>query len=129
MRHAYKFALALAIVLLLPLALNAQKEDKEKSQLPSGPSKLRIEVTAGEKNEPVDSASVYVRFKMGKGKKLTEMNLKTNRDGVTHSPELSASRVLVQVLAPGWKTFGRWFDIEPGEQTIKVHLDKPAKWY
>jgi hypothetical protein len=129
MRHAHKFVVALAIVLTLPPALSGQKQDKEKSDKPGGMSKLRIEVTAGEKNVPVDNASVYVRFNIGNSKKLTEMNLKTNRDGVAHSPEIPARKVLVQVLAEGWKTYGRWFDTEPGEQTIKVHLEKPPKWY
>jgi hypothetical protein len=123
------FFLAFAALLALPLALGAQKPDKDKPDKASGPSRLRIEVTAGEKNVPVDNASVYVRFNIGNSKKLTEMNLKTNRDGVAHSPEIPARKVLVQVLAEGWKTFGRWFDTDPGAQTIKVHLEKPPKWY
>jgi len=38
-------------------------------------------------------------------------------------------RVLVQVVAEGWKTYGRWLDITDPKQTIKVHLERPPKWY
>jgi hypothetical protein len=36
---------------------------------------------------------------------------------------------LIQVIAEGWKTYGRWLDITDPKQAIKVHLEKPPKWY
>jgi hypothetical protein len=36
---------------------------------------------------------------------------------------------LIQVVADGWKTYGRWYDITEAKQTIKVHLEKPPRWY
>jgi hypothetical protein len=84
-------------------------------------ARITIEVTGGEKSIPVENASVYVKFieehSLKKDKKL-EMNVKTSRDGV-----------LIQVIAEGWKTYGRWLDITDPKQTIKVHLEKPPKWY
>jgi hypothetical protein len=95
-------------------------------------ARLTIEVTGGEKSVPVENASVYVKFieehSLKKDKKL-EMNVKTSRDGIAHVPNAPMGRVLVQVVAEGWKTYGRWLDITDPKQTIKVHLEKPPKWY
>jgi hypothetical protein len=105
---------------------------KPKTEKQSGFAKLHVEVTAGEKNQPVESASVYVRFvqerALGKDRK-TEMNVKTNHDGIVKVPDVPRGKVLIQVVAEGWKTFGRWYDIEGEEQTIKIHLEKPPRWY
>jgi hypothetical protein len=107
-----------------------------KPQTPSPASeiqaRLTIEVTGGEKNTPVENASVYVKFveehAIKKDKKL-EINVKTSREGVAHVPDAPMGRALVQVVAEGWKTYGHWLDITDPKQIIKVHLDKPPKWY
>jgi len=95
-------------------------------------SRITIEVTGGEKSVPVENASVYVKFieehSIKKDKKV-EMNVKTSRDGIAHVPNAPMGRALVQVIAEGWKTYGRWLDITDPKQTIKVHLEKPPKWY
>ena len=95
-------------------------------------TRITIEVTGGEKSVPVENASVYVKFieehSIKKDKKV-EMNVKTSRDGIAHVPNAPMGRALVQVIAEGWKTYGRWLDITDPKQTIKVHLEKPPKWY
>jgi hypothetical protein len=95
-------------------------------------TRITVEVTGGEKSIPVENASVYVKFieehSLKKDKKL-EMNVKTSRDGIAHVPNAPMGRVLVQVVAEGWKTYGRWLDITDPRQTIKVHLEKPPRWY
>lgn len=95
-------------------------------------TRLTIEVTGGEKNTPVENASVYVKFveehAIKKNKKL-EINVKTGREGVAHVPDAPMGRALVQVVAEGWKTYGHWLDITDPKQVIKVHLDRPPKWY
>jgi hypothetical protein len=95
-------------------------------------TRITIEVTGGEKGVPVENASVYVKFieehAIKKDKKL-EMNVKTSRDGIAHVPNAPMGRILVQVVAEGWKTYGRWLDLTDPKQTIKVHLERPPKWY
>ena len=95
-------------------------------------SRITIEVTGGEKESPVENASVYFKYvedrKIRKNKTM-EMNVKTNRDGVAHVPDAPLGRVLIQVLAEGWKSYGRWFDITDPKQTIKIRLERPPKWY
>lgn len=95
-------------------------------------NRITIEVTGGDKEAPVENASVYVKYieeHAIKKNKTLELNVKTNREGVAHVPDAPMGRVLVQVIAEGWKTYGHWLDITDPKQVIKVHLDRPAKWY
>ena len=95
-------------------------------------SRITIEVSGGEKDTPVENASVYVKYveerKLAKDKKL-ELNVKTNRDGIAHVPNAPLGRVLIQVIAEGWKTYGRWYDITDTKQVFKIRLQRPPKWY
>jgi hypothetical protein len=99
---------------------------------PEQTSRVTIEVSGGEKEAPVENASVYIKYveerKIRRDKKL-ELNVKTNRDGTAHVPGAPMGRVLIQVVADGWKTYGRWYDITDAKQIIKVHLEKPPRWY
>ena len=95
-------------------------------------ARITIEVSGGEAETPVENASIYIKYieeRKVKKDKLLEMNVKTNKDGTAHVPDAPLGRVLVQVVADGWKTYGRWYDVTDVRQTIKIHLDKPPKWY
>ena len=129
---------ALAAALLLAYAASAQDPassspaPKAATPRPDPQARVTIEVTGGEKETPVENASVYVKYieerKLRKDKKL-ELNVKTNREGVAHVPDAPLGRVLIQVLAEGWKSYGRWFDITDPKQIIKIRLERPPKWY
>ena len=107
-------------------------EPKQGAARPDPQSRITIEVTGGEKETPVENASVYFKYieehKIKKNKTM-ELNVKTNREGVAHVPDAPLGRVLIQVLAEGWKSYGRWFDITDQKQTIKIRLERPPKWY
>jgi hypothetical protein len=128
--------LALAALAAHPAAAQTPPASDPKTQAPqhqtSVQSRITIEVSGGEKDVPVENASVYVKYieerKLAKDKKL-ELNVKTNHDGIAHVPDARLGRVLIQVVAEGWKTYGRWFDITDPKQTFKVHLERPPKWY
>ena len=127
--------LLFSMVLLIPLAVRGQDKNsdpKGKSDSASSAVHLTIVVTNAEDKKPVDSASVYVRYvearKLGKDKKI-EMNLKTNLSGVCHVPDIPRGKFLVQVIAPGWKTFGEYYEVDQAEQTINIELVRPPKWY
>jgi hypothetical protein len=105
---------------------------KPQTQSSNAPNRLTIEVTGGDDNVPVENASVYVKYieerKLKKDKKI-ELSVKTNREGIAHVPDANLGKALVQVVAEGWKTYGRWFDVTDPRQTIKIHLERPPKWY
>ena len=118
----------------MPLRGGQEKDadSKGKSDSASKIVRLTIVVTGGEDKQPVDSASVYVRYveerKLIKDKKI-EMNLKTNMAGVCHVPEIPRGKFLIQVIAEGWKTYGEYFEVNQAEQTINIALVRPPKWY
>ena len=123
----------LAATLVLPALLLAQQDpSKKQQQVPSPENRITIIVTGGDSEKPVENASVYVKtveeHAVLKNKKF-EVNAKTNQSGVAHVPDAPLGRVLVQVVADGWKTYGHWYDVTDPKQTIKVHLDRPPKWY
>jgi len=124
-----------SLVLFFSLAVRGQDKNhdaKGKSNADSETVHLTIVVTAGVDKKPVESASVYVRYvterRLGKDKKI-EMNLKSNLSGVCHVPEIPRGKVLIQVIAPGWKTFGKYYELDQAEQTIDITLVRPPKWY
>jgi hypothetical protein len=120
-----------------PAAQEAPTPDKpvesKKDSKPSDPAttKLRIRVTASDK--PVGNASVYVRFPVAGGlfhkDKLAELNLKTNEDGSAKVPDIPRGKILIQVVAKGWKTYGKWYEINSDEQTVEIKLEPPPHWY
>ena len=126
-------AIVLGLALLAPANGVAQQQTPPANK-PSEDqtSRVTIEVSGGEKSAPIENASVYIKYveeRKIKSNKTVELNVKTNRDGTAHVPDAPLGRALVQVVADGWKTYGRWYDISDVKQTIKIHLDKPPKWY
>jgi hypothetical protein len=123
-----------AVALLLPwVAIARARAGDQQVYRPSLTTRLSIEVTGGDDKKPVAEASVYLKYvsvnKHGKESKI-ELNLKTNQEGVTHSPEIPQGKVLIQIVAPGWKTFGQYYDAQSDDQTIQIHLERPTtKWY
>jgi hypothetical protein len=93
--------------------------------------RLTIEITGGDADKPIENASVYLKTQQDRliKDKKTEVNVKTNMQGIAHVPEAPMGRVLIQVVAEGWKSYGHWYDITDSRQVIKIHLDRPPKWY
>ena len=120
-------AMLFGLALSMP-ALNAQSDKAPAAaDKRNATSRLRIELTGGDSNKPVADASVYLRFP---DQKKVELDLKTNQEGIARSPEIRQGKVLIQVVAQGWKTYGEYHDVTESEQTIQIHLVKPPiKWY
>jgi hypothetical protein len=128
------WVMVLLVVLVLPTMMLAGQEQappSKKEQAPSPLHRITIEVTGGDANKPVENASVYVKTieqHLIKDKKF-EVNVKTDLKGVAHVPDAPMGRVLIQIVADGWKTYGHWYDITESKQVIKIHLERPPKWY
>lgn len=95
-------------------------------------TRLHLEITGGDPATPVEGASVYLRYlvkhHMAKDETV-EMNLKTSRDGTVVVPFVPRGDVTIQIVAERWKPYGQKFQMTDEEQTVKIHLDKPPKWY
>lgn len=122
---------ALGGMLLSSLSFAQDKNGNGKPD-PDATTRLRIEITGGDTPVPVEMASVYIRYvvkhSMAKDQKV-EMNIKTNHGGVALAPAVQRGKVIVQVVADGWKPFGQTYDVTDDEQTIKIHLEKPPRWF
>jgi hypothetical protein len=123
------------LVLLLAATLAGFPQAKDPKEKPSKEplvGKLRIEVTA-EKGQPVGNASVYIRYPeehhLLRRSTQVEMNFKTNQDGSVKVPEVRLGKILIQVVVPGWKTYGKWYILEKDDETIQIKLEKPPHWY
>ena len=139
MRIRPYIATGIALGLIAAFELGVAAQDSQQPAPKTAPAqvapttcRLTIEIKGGEKDVPVENASVYVKYieerKLAKDKKL-ELNVKTNREGVAHVQDAPLGRALVQIVAEGWKTYGRWYDVTEAKQTISIHLEKPPKWY
>jgi hypothetical protein len=100
-------------------------------ETPAPIPRLTIEITGGDADKPIENASVYLKTQQDRliKDKKTEVNVKTNMQGIAHVPEPPLGRVLIQVVAEGWKSYGHWYDITDSKQVVKIHLDRPPKWY
>ena len=129
--HGLLILMALSLVCSLPASAQSAKDDSEDAPKPSGTAVLRVELTGGDAKKPIVDASVYLKYtedKLLRDKKI-EFNLKTNQKGVARSPEIPKGRVLIQIVAPGWKTFGQYYDLTQDEQTIQINLERPTtRW-
>jgi hypothetical protein len=133
MRSSSAVAVLIVAVLLASWVTLARAQTGDQTGPPGKTTRLSIEVTGGTENKPVAEASVYLKYvavsKRGKQEKI-ELNLKTNQEGVTHSPEIPQGQVLIQVVAPDWKPFGQYYDAQSDDQTVQIHLERPTtKWY
>ena len=94
-------------------------------------TKLRIEVKKASNQKPVEQASVVVRFVKGRStvklgaKVRTSYNLKTGIDGVASIPSIPQGKILIQIIAKGYQTFGGEFDVAEEEKTIEIKLNDP----
>jgi hypothetical protein len=91
---------------------------------------LRIEVKT-QSDKPVDRAAVIVRFIEGRsavkfGKSIRKnWEMRTGQEGVVKIPPIPQGKILVQVNAKGYQTFGQTFDVTEEERTIEVKLNTP----
>ena len=97
-------------------------------------TKLSIVVTS-DTGRPIDRASVVVRFVEGRnylklGKQIrTTYELRTNQEGAANIPEIPQGKILIQVIAKGYQTFGKTYDIDQDEKTVDIRLNPPQPQY
>ena len=97
-------------------------------------TKLTVQVK-NDSDKPVDRASVIVKFVQGRsyiklGRKIRDTyELRTNQEGEASIPSIPQGKILIQINAKGYQTFGQIFDIAEDEKTIEIKLNPPQKQY
>ena len=97
-------------------------------------TKLTVHVV-NDSDKPVDRASVIVKFVQGRdfiklGKKIRDTyELRTNQEGEASIPEIPQGKILIQIIAKGYQTYGQTLDIAEAERTLEIKLNPPQKQY
>lgn len=81
-------------------------------------------------NKPIRNAAVVLHPITKKGKQaMGGMELKTDDDGKTGIDGIPYGPLRVQVLAPGFQTFGEDYRVNRTEMEITIKLRRPVKQY
>jgi hypothetical protein len=102
-----------------------------RAQNDEGPmSDLRFVVVRDYNGKPVRNAAVVLHPVNKKGKQARGgLELKTDNDGQTNIDGIPYGPLRVQVLAPGFQTFGEDYQIDKAEMVITVKLKRPGGQY
>ena len=125
MKKSFLILSAVAIVLGVGMMGRAGAQEVE------GPmSDLRFVVLKDYNGKPVRNAAV-VLHPVGKTGKQSRggLELKTDNEGRTNIDGIPYGPLRVQVLAPGFQTFGEDYQIDKPELEIMVKLKRPAGQY
>ncbi len=126
MRKCFAIVSAAVIVLGFGLAGLAQVRDDVEGPM----SDLKFLVVKDYNGKPVRNAAVVLHPVKKNGKQsMGGLELKTDNDGKTNIDGIPYGPLRVQVLAPGFQTFGEDYQINKPELQITVKLKRPAGQY
>jgi uncharacterized GH25 family protein len=98
-------------------------------------TRLQIHVV-NERGKPVDRASVIVKFVSGRSlnslaikKARKSWELKTSQDGMAKIPPIPKGKIMIQINAKNYQTFGQLYDIDEDERMVEIKLNPPQKQY
>jgi uncharacterized GH25 family protein len=82
--------------------------------------------------KPVGNAEVIVKFlesRTLKVKKKESWELRTTQEGTVSLPSIPQGKVLIQINAKNYQTFGQTYDIAEDEKTVEIKLLPPQAQY
>ena len=121
-------AVALTLVSLLLVSFAAARGKKKKKEPDS--AALSFLVVKDANGKPVRNASVVLHALEDNGKQSKGgYELKTDDEGKTSFEGVPYGKLRVQVLAPGYQTFGEDYDITQPQQNIVIKLKPPQGQY
>lgn len=131
MRRWLDSRLAMVVVLLaalfVPPSMYASRYRKYKPPPPM--AALTVTVVKASDGTPLENAAVVFHPKLG-SKDEGNMELKTNSEGkATLTIVPLGSEVLVQVIAQGYRTFGKKYDVPTSKRSITIKMLPPEQQY
>jgi hypothetical protein len=119
--------LVTAVVIVLGFSL-IELATAQENEAPM--SDLRFVVLKDYNGKPIRNAAVVLHPVSRKGKQARGgLELKTDNDGRTNIDGIPYGPLRVQVLAPGFQTFGADYEINQPELEITVKLKRPGGQY
>jgi hypothetical protein len=120
---AWVAALLAAAGLLSSTSLASQDDEDQVSA-------VHFLILKDDNGKPVRNAAVVVHPVTRKGKQQRAgIELKTDAEGATKFDSIPYGKMRIQVLAPGFQTFGQDYDIDQPTTEITVKLKRPASQY
>ena len=120
-----------ALVCLLPVLVftSAALAGKKKTPAPElQTASLNMTVIRNSSGKPVKNAEVVIHLIDNHGKAKQEgMELKTHDDGKAEATGIPYGKVRIQVIAPGFRTYGEDFSIDQPTHEFTIKLQKPAE--
>jgi hypothetical protein len=128
MRRAVERTIIIGIWAVLVIAVGGTR--RAVAQDDEGPTaSVQFLVTNDAGGKPVKYAQVVLHPINKKGKATGELELKTDVDGKASIDGIPYGKVEVQVLAPGFQTYGADYEVKAATVEISVKLKKPAGQY
>ena len=116
------FCLTWALLLTLPAAAGDKKP-----VAPQPASNLHFTVLKDDNNKPVRNASVVLHTVGKNGSQARGgFQIKTDNEGKAETEGLPYGPLRVQVLAPGFQTYGEDYNIDKPEMNIEIRLKRPT---
>jgi hypothetical protein len=115
------FMLILLSLFLCPAPL-AFSQSPSPAPAPRKTFTLQIEVTAGDPPEKIERAAVRVMSEKNGAEFKRE--IKTNKQGVASVSRVPEGKLVIQVVARQYDTFGDEYTLTEDNQTIKITLKK-----
>jgi uncharacterized surface anchored protein len=113
------------------LAVGAQSTSGRGRKYKAPPPTAHIEVTVlrAADTKPIENAAVIFHPMQGE-KDEGAMEVKTNEDGKSVIDVLPiGDTVLLQVIAPGFQTYGKEYKIDKAAMTFHVRMNRPGEQY
>ena len=121
-----RLLVAILCMLFVPAWLVAGDKKNDSGQV----SSLKFAVLKGDNGKPVRNAAVILHPVGGGGKQSKGgLELKTNAEGKTESDGVPYGMLRVQVIAPGFQTFGQDYTINQPQQEVFIRLKRPQGQY
>jgi len=111
----------LALLLLLGLATAKEKPPQQFAD-------LKFRVLKEHNGQPIRNASVVLHQMDGRGRQEQGgLQLKTDNEGKASYAGMPYGKVRIQVIAPGFQTYGQDHDINQPEYEFVIKLKRPQE--
>lgn len=122
-RMKSRCAMLAAVVMMLTLAVTA----KDKKGTPETLANLKFTVVKDDNGKPVRNASIILH-PVGKDGKQSRggYQLKTDNEGLIEDEGVPYGKLRIQVIAPGFQTFGQDYEVNQPSMDIDIRLKRPA---
>lgn len=114
-------------ILLICLVAGASAQDQDDENLTANVSFVVLKSDSG---SPIRNASVVVHPVNAQGKQERGgVELKTDEEGKAHFEGVPYGKMRIQVLVPGFQTYGEDYEIKQSALTITVKMERPKQQY